>query len=108
MFTLDHQYGGMSPFTFNWLARIASAIARFWSRRRHERHARLMIAKLQVLDDAMLKDIGIHRCQIESAVLNGEWAEWRPRSPTRLAGGVDTANTSQDACAQLHRKAQQQ
>jgi uncharacterized protein YjiS (DUF1127 family) len=35
-----------------------------------------MIAKLQVLDDAMLKDIGIHRCQIESAVLNGEWAEW--------------------------------
>jgi uncharacterized protein YjiS (DUF1127 family) len=76
MFTLDRQYGGMSPFTFNWLASIASTIARFWSRSRQERHARLMIAKLQALDDKMLKDIGIHRSQIESAVLNGEWAEW--------------------------------
>jgi len=76
MFTLDHRYGDTSPLTFNWLTRIASTIARFWSRRRWERHARRMIAELQALDDAMLKDIGIHRCQIESAVLNGEWAEW--------------------------------
>ena len=75
MFTLNHWYGDTSRLTFNLLAWIASSIARFWSRTRRERHARLMIAKLHGLDDAMLKDMGIHRCQIESAVRNGEWAQ---------------------------------
>jgi uncharacterized protein YjiS (DUF1127 family) len=76
MFTLNHWYGDTSRVPFNWLAWIASTIARFWSCTCRERHARLMIAKLHALDDAMLKDMGIHRCQIESAVRDGEWAEW--------------------------------
>jgi uncharacterized protein YjiS (DUF1127 family) len=75
MHTLYHRYGDTSPLPSDWLARIASAIAGFWSRRRQGRHARLMIAELQTFDDAMLKDIGIQRCQIESAVLHG-WDEW--------------------------------
>jgi uncharacterized protein YjiS (DUF1127 family) len=76
MFTLNHRYGDTSPLPFDWLARIASTIARFWSRGHRERHTRSMIAKLHALDDAMLKDMGIHRCQIESAVRSGDWAEW--------------------------------
>jgi uncharacterized protein YjiS (DUF1127 family) len=76
MYTLRRRYGDTSPLTSDWLARIASAIAMFWSRRRQGRHARLMIAELQTFDDAMLKDIGIQRCQIESAVLHGARDEW--------------------------------
>jgi hypothetical protein len=43
---------------------------------REDRHARLMSAELQALDDRMLKDIGLRRFQIESAVLNGGRDEW--------------------------------
>ena len=76
MYTLHHRYGDTSPLPSDWLARIASAIAGFWSRRRQGRHARLMIAELQTFDEAMLKDIGIQRCQIESAVLHGGRHVW--------------------------------
>ena len=76
MFTLNHRYGATSPLPSDLLARIASAIAGLWSRRRQGRHARLMIAELQTFDDAMLKDIGIQRCQIASAVLYGGRDEW--------------------------------
>lgn len=76
MLTLHHRYGDTSPLPFNWLARIASTIARFWSSGRAKRHARLMSADLQALDDRMLKDIGLQRYQIESAVLNGGRADW--------------------------------
>jgi uncharacterized protein YjiS (DUF1127 family) len=61
MFTLNHRYGDTSPLPFDWLARIASTIARFWSRSRRERHVRLVSAELQALDDRMLKDIGLQR-----------------------------------------------
>jgi uncharacterized protein YjiS (DUF1127 family) len=61
MFTLNHAYGGASPLPSNWLARIASVIARFWSRRRGERHARLTSAELQTLDEMMLKDSNLKR-----------------------------------------------
>ena len=76
MYTLHHRYSDTSPLPSDWLARVASAIARFWSRSRQGRHARLMIAELQMFDDAMLKDIGIQRCQIESAVLHGGRDVW--------------------------------
>ena len=76
MYTLHHRYGDTSPLASDWLARIATGIAGFWSRRRQGRHARLMIAELQTFDDAMLKDIGLQRCQIESAVLHGGREEW--------------------------------
>ncbi len=76
MFALNHRYGDTSPLPFTWLARIASTTARFWSHRRRERHVRLASAELQSLDDRMLKDIGLRRCQIESAVLSGGRAEW--------------------------------
>jgi uncharacterized protein YjiS (DUF1127 family) len=75
MYILHHRYGDTSPLPSDWLARVASAIVGFCSRRRQGRHARLMIAELRTFDDAMLKDIGLQRCQIESAVLHGrdEW-----------------------------------
>jgi uncharacterized protein YjiS (DUF1127 family) len=76
MFILNHRYGDTSPLPFDWPARIVSTIARFWSHCRRERHVRVTSAELQALDDRMLKDIGIQRCQIESAVLNGRRAEW--------------------------------
>ena len=76
MFILNHRYGDTSPLPFDWFARIASTIARFWFRSRRERHVRLTSAALQALDDRMLKDIGLRRFQIESAVLNGGRDEW--------------------------------
>jgi uncharacterized protein YjiS (DUF1127 family) len=76
MFTLNHRYSDTSPLRFDWLERMASTIARFWSRSRRERHMRLTSAELRGLDDRMLKDIGLQRWQIESAVLNGRQAEW--------------------------------
>src|ERR1700760_307518 len=83
MFTLNHRHGDTSPRPLDWLARMASAMARFWSRGRPERHARLTIGDLQALNDTMLKDIGIHRCPIESAVLNCVRSEWyAPAAPT--------------------------
>src|ERR1700757_3948067 len=76
MFTLNHRYGDTSPLPSDWLARIASPIARFWSRSRQARHVRFMCAELQAFDDRMLKDIGLGRCEIESAVLHGKRIEW--------------------------------
>ena len=75
MFTLDYQHGDTSAAPVDWLTRIASTIARFWSRSRRKRHVRLISAELQTLDDRMLKDIGLQRCQIKSVALNG-WDEW--------------------------------
>ena len=76
MFTLDHRYGDTSPLRFDWLARIASTIARFRSRTRQARHVRRTITELKTLDDGMLKDIGLYRCHIESAALNAWRPEW--------------------------------
>ena len=90
MFTLNHWYGDTPPIPFDWLARIASTIARFWSRRHRVRHVRLMSTELQALDDRMLKDIGLQRCQIASAVLNGR-DEWYIPLTDGLVGGTDTA-----------------
>jgi uncharacterized protein YjiS (DUF1127 family) len=92
MFTLNHQYGETSLLPVDWLARIASTIARFWSGSRQGRHVRLVSAELQALDDRMLKDIGLQRYRIERAVLNGGQAEWyAPAHRYGLVGGADTA-----------------
>ena len=76
MVTLIYRHGDTSPLPSGWLARVASNIASFWFRSRQKRHARLMSAELQALDDRMLKDIGLQRFQIESAVLHGERLGW--------------------------------
>lgn len=76
MFTLNHRYDDTSPLPFDWLARIASIIARSWSHGRRKRYVRLMSAELRALDDRMLKDIGLERSQIESAVLYGQRTDW--------------------------------
>ena len=76
MFTLYHPHGDTSPLPSDWLARIASTILRFWFRMRQYRHTRLMIAELRALDDRMLKDIGLQRYEIESAVLYGQRTDW--------------------------------
>jgi uncharacterized protein YjiS (DUF1127 family) len=57
MFTLNH--GDTSPLPFNWPPRIAPVIARYWSRIRRDRHARLMSTELQTLDDRMLNGIDL-------------------------------------------------
>jgi hypothetical protein len=76
MFTLNRRCGDTSPLLFDWRAWIASTVAGFGSRSHREPYPRLTIAELRTLDDAILRDISIHRYQIEKAVLNGEWAEW--------------------------------
>jgi uncharacterized protein YjiS (DUF1127 family) len=55
-----------------WSRRITARVARFWSRMHSKQSARLAITRLETLDDHMLKDIGIHRCQIESGVRHGD------------------------------------
>jgi uncharacterized protein YjiS (DUF1127 family) len=50
----------------------------FWRRIVSWYQARAAVAQLQSLDDAALKDIGLHRSGIETAVVNG-LAEAEPR-----------------------------
>ena len=76
MSTLTYRHGDTSPLPSGWLARIASGIAGVWSRCGRKRHAWVMSADLQALDDRMLKDIGLQRCGIERALLHGERLEW--------------------------------
>jgi uncharacterized protein YjiS (DUF1127 family) len=61
---------------FRWSASIMSAIAKLPSRMRHARQTRLAIARLEALDDRTLKDIGIHRCQIERTARFPDPYEW--------------------------------
>ena len=49
-------------------------------RRWHRR--RLAIRELKALDDRLLKDIGLRRCEIESVVEMNSWALRRPQGPT--------------------------
>lgn len=52
--------------------RPTSVLTRFWSGIRHERKVRLTVLSLRALDDRTLKDIGIHRSQIESVARHGD------------------------------------
>jgi uncharacterized protein YjiS (DUF1127 family) len=76
MSTLIYRHGDASPLPYGWLARIASGIASCWSGVRRERQVRLTSAELRALDDRMLKDIGLQRFQINSAVPHGERFGW--------------------------------
>jgi uncharacterized protein YjiS (DUF1127 family) len=60
----------------SWSTRITSPIVRFWFWMRYERQVWLKITALQALDDRTLKDIGIHRSQIESAVRHTDRYDW--------------------------------
>jgi uncharacterized protein YjiS (DUF1127 family) len=60
----------------SWSARIASPIVRFWYWMRYERRVWFTITRLQALDDHMLKDMGIHRSQIESVVRHTDRYDW--------------------------------
>ena len=59
-----------------WSATIASSVIRFWSRMRRARRIRLTITRLEALDDHMLKDIGIHRSQIEGVARHRDRYNW--------------------------------
>jgi uncharacterized protein YjiS (DUF1127 family) len=59
-----------------WSATIAYPVFRFWSRLSRARRTRLTVTRLEALDDHMLKDIGIHRCQIESIARHRDRDEW--------------------------------
>jgi uncharacterized protein YjiS (DUF1127 family) len=63
----------VSIASFGWRARIRSRVVRLWSAFRRMRQMRRAIAELEVLDDRMLKDIGICRCEIESIVRYGNF-----------------------------------
>lgn len=52
--------------------RPASPSARFWSGLGRERNVRQTIMSLSALDDLTLKDIGLHRSQIESVARYGD------------------------------------
>jgi uncharacterized protein YjiS (DUF1127 family) len=55
----------------HWPATIGSTLAGLWSdihRWRERRHAALL---LRELDDHTLRDIGIHRCEIEAVLKSG-------------------------------------
>ena len=61
---------GISVGFFRWLGRSAHAFAAYWERRS-------AIRVLRERDDRELRDIGIVRSQIETAVNGGFNAEWR-------------------------------
>ena len=113
MFALNHRYRDTSPLPSDWLARITSTIARFWLRMRQDRHARLMSGELQALDDRMLKDIGLQRCQIANSMLNGRRDEWYvpladmdwPAAPTPQARRAMPAHPGRKARSGRHERA---
>jgi uncharacterized protein YjiS (DUF1127 family) len=57
-------------------ATIASPFIKFWSRMRRARMTRLTITRLEALDDYMLKDIGLHRSQIEGVARHHDRYNW--------------------------------
>jgi uncharacterized protein YjiS (DUF1127 family) len=59
-----------------WSATIASPFIRIWSRMRRARMKRLTITRLEALDDHVLKDIGLHRSQIEGVARHHDGCNW--------------------------------
>ena len=59
-----------------WSATIASPFIRIWSRMRRAQMKRLTITRLEALDDHMLKDIGLHRSQIEGVARHHDGYNW--------------------------------
>jgi uncharacterized protein YjiS (DUF1127 family) len=65
----------VSTGSFGWSARVRSRAIRLWLRGCRARQRRRAITELKALDDRTLKDIGIHRSQIESVVRHGYFYE---------------------------------
>jgi uncharacterized protein YjiS (DUF1127 family) len=61
--------------SFGWRASIRSLVAKFRSRTRRERDRGLAIAELRALDNRMLRDLGISRCDIEYFARRGDVCE---------------------------------
>ena len=61
--------------SFGRRASIRSLLAKFRPRIRRERDSGLAIAELRALDDRMLRDLGISRCDIESFERRGDVCE---------------------------------
>jgi uncharacterized protein YjiS (DUF1127 family) len=59
-----------------WSATNATTVVRFWSRLRRTRRIRPTITRLEALDDHVLKDIGINRCQIEDIARHRDRCKW--------------------------------
>jgi uncharacterized protein YjiS (DUF1127 family) len=71
----------------DWLRLLVLRSVRFARRVAAEQRRRNAIRQLQRLDDRMLRDMGIHRGDIEFAVRNGVPPRARPtRSPERRYG----------------------
>jgi uncharacterized protein YjiS (DUF1127 family) len=60
------------PEKLGWFTRLRAAVTRFREWLRREFLARRTAAGLSVLDDHSLKDIGLHRSQIESIARHGD------------------------------------
>lgn len=65
----------VSTVSFGRSVRIRSRVVRLWSAFCRARQMRRAIAELKALDDRMLKDIGICRCEIEGIVRYGDFYE---------------------------------
>ena len=72
----------------NWLRLVVLQSARFARRVAVEHSRRNAIRQLQRLDDRMLRDMGIHRGDIESAVRNGVPARARRIRPQERRYGA--------------------
>ncbi len=59
-----------------WNARIISRLVMLWARMRRAQNIRRTITTLESLDDRTLKDIGMHRCQIQSVVTHRDRHQW--------------------------------
>lgn len=57
--------------TSYWLTAIGWTLADLWSDLRQRRARRQAALVLRRLDDHTLRDLGIHRCEIEAVIRNG-------------------------------------
>ena len=60
------------PATATVMDRLSAAVRSWWHSHQEKRRQRETIRTLQVLDDRMLKDIGLNRSEIESIAARGD------------------------------------
>jgi uncharacterized protein YjiS (DUF1127 family) len=79
----------VSPASFGWNARVRSRVVRLWSAICRARRMRRAVAELEALDDCLLKDIGIHRFEIESNARYGNFHVENAHSRGSRTGRMD-------------------